>query len=60
MLGLGVWVALAVGGTWLMHQFTRSEASCGGQVESRTSQPKGQAAGPRNALQLVTGTGRCR
>jgi hypothetical protein len=58
-LGLGVWVALALGGIWFVHQFTRSKASCGGQIEARTAQPKGQAAGPRNSLQLLTGTGRC-
>jgi flagellar biogenesis protein FliO len=59
MLGLGVWIALAIGGIWLVHQFTRSKASCGGQIEARTAQPKGQAANPRNSLQLLTGTGRC-
>jgi flagellar biogenesis protein FliO len=58
-LGLGVWIALAFGGVWFVHQFTRSKASCGGQIEARTTQPKGQAAGPRNSLQLLTGTGRC-
>ena len=59
MLGLGVWVALAIGGAWLVHQFTRARTTCGGQVEARTAQPPRQAAGPRNALQLLTGTGRC-
>ena len=59
VLGLGVWVALALGGVWFVHQFTRSKASCGGQIEARTTQPKGQATGPRNSLQLLTGTGRC-
>jgi hypothetical protein len=59
VLGLAVWVALAIGGAWLVHQFTRAKASCGGQVEARTAQPRGQAQGPRNALQLLTGTGRC-
>ena len=58
-LGLVVWIALAFGGVWFVHQFTRSKASCGGQIEARTAQPKGQAAGPRNSLQLLTGTGRC-
>lgn len=59
-LGLGVWVALACGGLWLVHQFTRAKAPCGGQVEARTSPHDAQvAAGPRNALQLLTGTGRC-
>jgi len=59
MLGLGAWVALGFGGVWFVHQFTRSKSSCGGQLEARTAQPKGQAAGPRNSLQLLTGTGRC-
>ena len=59
VLGLGVWVALAIGGAWLVHQFTRSKSSCGGQIEARTAQPRGQATGPRNSLQLLTGTGRC-
>ena len=58
-LGLGVWVALASGGVWFVHQMTRSKASCGGQIEARTAMPQGQATGPRNALQLLTGTGRC-
>ncbi len=60
VLGLGVWVALAIGGAWLVHQFTRSKASCGGgQIEARTTQAKAPVAGPRNSLQLLTGTGRC-
>ena len=59
VLGLVVWIALAFGGVWFVHQFTRSKASCGGRIEARTAQPKGQAAGPRNSLQLLTGTGRC-
>lgn len=59
VLGLGVWIALAIGGAWLVHQFTRARTTCGSQVEARTAQPQGQAAGPRNALQLLTGTGRC-
>jgi hypothetical protein len=59
VLGLGVWVALAIGGLWLVHQFTRSKSSCGGQIEARTSQPRSQVQGPRNALQLLTRTGRC-
>ena len=58
-LGVGVWVALAFGGVWFVHQMTRSKESCGGRIEARTAMPKGQAAGPRNALQLLTGTGRC-
>ena len=58
-LGLGVWVALAFGGVWFVHQMTRSKESCGGQIEARTAMPKGQPPSPRNALQLLTGTGRC-
>jgi len=58
-LGLVVWIALAFGGVWFVHQFTRSKAACGGRIEARTAQPKGQSAGPRNSLQLLTGTGRC-
>ena len=60
VLGLGVWVGLAFGGVWFVHQMTRSKETCGGQIEARTAMPKGQAAGPRNALQLLTGTGRCK
>ena len=59
-LGVGVWAGLAFGGVWFVHQLTRSKESCGGQIESRTAMPKGQATGPRNALQLLTGTGRCK
>ena len=59
VLGLGVWVALAIGGAWFVHQFARSRSSCGGQIEARTAQPGPQVGGPRNALQLLTGTGRC-
>ena len=58
-LGLGVWVALAIGGVWLVHQLIRPKGSCGGQIEARTAMPKGQPPSPRNALQLLTGTGRC-
>jgi hypothetical protein len=61
VLGVGVWVALAFGGVWFVRQLTRSKESCGGQIEARTSMPKGQSVGgPRNALQLLTGTGRCK
>ena len=59
-LGLGVWVALAVGGVWFVRQLTRPKASCGTPIEARTALPQGQAGGPRNALQLLTGTGRCK
>jgi flagellar biogenesis protein FliO len=58
-LGLGAWIALAFGAVWFVHQFTRSRPSCGGRIEARTSQPAAPGPGPRNALQLLTGTGRC-
>ena len=59
-LGLGVWVALAVGGVWFVRQLTRPKESCGTPIEGRTALSQGQAGGPRNALQLLTGTGRCK
>ena len=59
-LGLGVWVALAVAGVWFVHQMTRPKASCGTPIEGRSALPQGQTGGPRNALQLLTGTGRCK
>lgn len=59
-LGLAAWIAIAAGGVWFYRQMTRSKASCGTELEARTTQPKVAAAGPpRNALQLLTGTGRC-
>lgn len=58
-LGLAAWVALAFGGVWFVHQLTRPQASCGGTPEARTAPPRGPSASPRNALQLLTGTGRC-
>ena len=60
VLGVGVWLGLAFGGVWFVRQFTRSTPSCGGEIEARTTIPKGQSTGPRNALQLLTGTGRCK
>ena len=59
-LGLGVWLALGAGGVWFVHQMTRPGESCDGhQIEARTAQVKGTPTGPRNALHLLTGTGRC-
>ena len=60
VLGVGVWLGLASAGVWFVHQLTRSTQSCGGQIEARTAMPPGQSTGPRNALQLLTGTGRCK
>ncbi len=60
-LGLGTWVAIAAGGVWFVHQMTRSSAACGTPLEARTTQAHPTpAAGPRNSLQLLTGTGRCK
>ena len=58
-LGLGVWIALGAGGIWFVHQMTRPQESCGGQIEARTAQVKGVSPAGRNALHLLTGTGRC-
>ena len=60
-LGLGVWVALGFGGMWFVHQMTRSKENCGTAIEGRSlAPPKAGGTGPRNALQLLTGTGRCK
>lgn len=59
-LGLAVWVALALGAVWFVHRLIRPRASCGSQVEARSVLPDGQSGTPRNALQLLAGTGRCR
>ena len=59
-LGAAAWVALIAGGAWFVHQMTRSRAACGTPLEARSLQPRAApAGGPRNALQLLTGTGRC-
>jgi hypothetical protein len=58
-LGLAVWLALALGGVWFVHQLIRPRASCGGQIEARSALPGGRSGTPRNALQLLAGTGRC-
>ena len=59
-LGVSVWVALGIGGVWLVHQFTRPKESCGTPLEGRSAIPKSGSPNPRNALQLLTGTGRCK
>lgn len=61
VLGLVTWVAIFAGCAWFVHQMTRSQASCGTSLEARSLQPRSTpAAGPRNALQLLTGTGKCK
>jgi hypothetical protein len=58
-LGLVTWILLAGGGVWLVRQLTRKPDSCAGATEAPTRQVKGTPTGPRNAVQLLTGTGRC-
>ena len=59
-LGLAAWGAIISAGAWFVHQMTRSQAACGTPLEARSLQPTSSpAAGPRNSLQLLTGTGKC-
>jgi hypothetical protein len=57
--GLVAWVLLAWGGVWLVRQLTRKPESCVSAADASTRQVKGSPTGPRNAVQLLTGTGRC-
>ncbi len=57
--GLGAWILLAWGGVWLVRQLTRSPESCASTSEAPTRQVKGAPTSPRNAVQLLTRTGRC-
>ena len=59
-LGLAAWLAIVAGGVWFVRQMTRPQQACGGPAEARTRQVQGAAAAPRNALQVLTGTGRCK
>ena len=58
-LGVGTWVAIAAAGVWFVHQMARPKSACGTPLEARTSAPPAATPNPRNALQLLTGTGRC-
>lgn len=58
-LGLVAWIAIAAGGAWLVRQWMRPAASCGAPAETPTGPAKGAPTSPRNAFQLLTGTGRC-
>jgi hypothetical protein len=59
-LGVGVWVALAAGGVWFVHQVTRQREACGNTTEAPTRQAKGAAAtAPATAFTILTGTGHC-
>ena len=57
--GLLTWALLAWGGVWLFHQLTRKPEACAGEVDAPTHQVRAATGGPRNAVQLLTGTGRC-
>ena len=57
--GLLAWILLAWAGVWLVRQLTRPPESCASAAEAPTRQVKGTSTGPRNAVQLLTGTGRC-
>ena len=57
-LGVATWIAIGLGGFWFVHQLARPKESCGGTIEGRSMPPKGAPA-QRNALHLLTGTGRC-
>ena len=60
-LGLGVWIALAAGGVWFVHQVTRPRDACGSTAEAPTRPMKGAAAtAPATAFTILTGTGRCK
>ena len=58
--GLVAWVAIGTGGVWLVRELTHTPESCGAPVDAPTSQGKTAPTSPRNALQLLTGTGRCK
>ena len=57
--GLVAWALIGWGGVWLVHQLTRKPERCAGAADAPTRQVKGESTGPRNAVQLLTGTGRC-
>jgi hypothetical protein len=58
-LGLVAWVAIGSGGVWLVRALTRTPESCGAPADVPTSPTKGAPTSPRNAFQLLTGTGKC-
>jgi hypothetical protein len=53
------WILLLWGGVWLFHQLTRRPEGCASAAEASTHQVKAASGGPRNAVQLLTGQGRC-
>ncbi len=59
-LGVVAWMVIGLGGAWLYHQLTRLPGDCGTAVEGKATSTRSTPGGPRNGLQLLTGTGRCR
>ena len=57
--GVIAWILLAWGGVWLFHQLTHKPENCASATEAATHQVKSTSGGPRNAVQLLTGQGRC-
>jgi hypothetical protein len=58
--GLVAWVAIGEGGVWLVRELTRTPESCGAPADVPTAQVRNATASPRNAFQLLTGTGKCK
>lgn len=58
-LGLVTWIAIAAGGIWFVRQVTQHREACSAPADAPTRQVKGSTAGPNNAFQAITGTGRC-
>jgi hypothetical protein len=58
-LGLGMWIALAAGGVWFVHQLTRPREDCASAAEAPTRPARGTTT-PRNAFTALAGQGRCK
>ncbi len=58
-LGVGVWIALGSGGTWLVHELRKPKTSCSSTADPQTTQVQG-ATSPGNSFNVLTGQGRCK
>jgi hypothetical protein len=58
-VGVLAWVLLAWGSLWLVRQLSRPPEGCVAAADAPTRQVKGAPTNPRNAVQLLAGTGRC-
>ncbi len=58
-LGLAVWIALAVGGTWWVHRVAEMQKSCGGARDPQATQSSGTNS-PGHGLRMITGQGSCK